>query len=302
MYRNFGLSFASIVVMTLSFFIVSIVGLAFYGSFELAKFVDSKPGLVIFLRGDLTEAQAKEFQEIVNATGLTREVSVKDIEYSKQDFANRYSDQELQDSLSDQDTKSFLPIITFVYSDSQVKLKDLITNLENNENFMKNLVDTKNMDRTSWYSFDQEQANVIRDANRLITVAGGIITIFLFIISSILIFITIKLAINYHKREIEIMDLVGADAWFIRLPFVLDGIIYGVLGAILSTSFILLFQSLILQSSQSFIPRLTSFFGEVAWPSLDIRLIFDLYFLTIVIGAIVGATSSFFAIIRYVKK
>lgn len=302
MYRNFGLSFASIIVMTLSFFIVSIVGLAFYGSYELAKYVDSKPGLVIFLRGDLTSEQAKDFETIVNSTGLTREVSVKDIEFSRQDFAERYSDPELQESLSDQDAKTFLPVVTFVYSDSQEKLKSLISTLEKNENFMKNIVDTKNLDRASWYSFDQEQANVIRDANKLITVAGGVITAFLFIISSILIFITVKLTINYHKREIEIMDLVGADGWFIRLPFILDGIIYGVLGAVLSTSFIFLFQNLILQSSQSFIPRLNSFFGEVPWPAIDIRLVIDLYLLTMIIGAIVGAISSFVAIIKYVKK
>lgn len=302
MFRNFGLSFASIVVMTLSFFIVSIVGLAFYGSYELAKYVDSKPGLVIFLRGDLTESQAKDFETIVNNTGLTREVSVKDIEFSKQDFANRYSDPELQNSLEGQDAKTYLPIVTFIYSDSQENLKQLISILEKNDNFMKNIVDAKNLDRTSWYSFDQEQANVIRDANKLITLAGGVITAFLFIISSILIFITVKLTINYHKREVEIMDLVGADGWFIRLPFILDGIIYGVLGAALSTSFIFLFQNLILQSSQSFIPRLTSFFGEVPWPTLDLKLVLDLYLITILIGAFVGAISSFVAILRYVKK
>ncbi len=302
MYRNFGLSFASIVVMTLSFFIVSIVGLSFYGSYELAKYVDSKPGLVIFLRGDLTEPQAKEFESLVNSTGLTREVSVKDIEFSKTDFAQRYSDPDLQNSLLNQDAKSFLPVVTFVYADSQEKLTELIKFLEKDEHFMKNIVDNKNLDRTSWYSFDQEQANFIKDANRLITVAGGLITAFLFVISSILIFITIKLAINYHKREIEIMDLVGADGWFIRLPFVLDGILYGVIGAFLSTSLILIFQKLIVNSSQSFIPRLTNFFGEVPWPSIDLKLVLDLYLMTMLIGAFVGALSSFFAILRYVRK
>jgi cell division transport system permease protein len=302
MFRNFGLSFASIVVMTLSFFIVSIVGLAFYGSYELARFVDSKPGLVIYLRGDLTESQAKEFEDIVKATGLTREIVLKDLEYTREDFSMRIPDKELNENILGVETSAFLPRLTFVYADSQENLKQLITILEKNENFMENIVDTKNLDRQGWYSFDQKQANVIRDANNLITLAGGIITAFLFVISSILIYITIKLTVNYHKKEIEIMDLVGADGWFIRFPFVLDGIIYGVLGAFLSTSIIFLFQSLLLNNSTSFISTLASFFGEVNWPELNFMLVLDLYLSTMVVGAIVGALSSFFAILKYVKK
>lgn len=303
MYRNFGLSFASVVVMTLSFFIVSIVGISFYGSYELVKYVDSKPALVIFLRGDLTEEQGKEFADIVNSTKLARDFSVKDIQYTADDFARNYPDPELQQSIANDDTKQFFPIVTFVYGDTQSDLEQLIKVLEKNENFMTNLVDTKNIDKVGWYSFDLNQAVVIKDANRLITVAGGIVTIFLFVISAILIFITIKLTINYHKRELEIMDLVGADGWFIRLPFVFGGIIYGVVGAILSTAIIFLFKNLVLQTSQSLIPRLSQFFGEVHWPDFNNpMLIIELFFVTMAFGAIVGALSSFFAILRYVKK
>jgi len=302
MYRNFGLSFASVVVMTLSFFIVSVVGIAFFGTSRLVQYVDSKPALIVFLRGDLSENQANQFTDIIKSTGLARDFSVKDIKYTEQDFGNRYPDPDLQTAISSEDSKGFLPVVAFVYGDSQENLKQLITVLERDETFMQTLVDRKNIDRVGWYSFDQDQASFIRDSNRIISVAGVIITVFLFVISSILIFITIKLTINYHKRELEIMDLVGADGWFIRLPFVVGGIVYGVLGAFLSTTFIFLFKNLIVQSSQNLVPRLTQFFGEVPWPNLDSNMIIDLYLITIGFGALVGALSSFFAIIRYVKK
>lgn len=301
MYRNFGLSFASVVVMTLSFFIVSVVGIAFYGSYTLAQYVDSKPALVVYLRGDLSEDQAKQFSDIVNDTGLAKNFSIKNIDFSREDFARIYPDAELQDLLSRQDAKKYFPIVTFIYSDSQQNLQELIKRLEVNHEFMENLVDKTNANEV-WYSFDVNQANVIRDANRLISVAGAVVTAFLFIISSILVFITIKLAINYHKREIEIMDLVGAEGWFIRLPFVIDGIIYGVVGAILSTTSIFIFRSLVLRTSQSFVPKMLSYFGEVPWPTIDTKLLIELYAVTIFVGAFVGAISSFFAIIRYVKK
>ena len=99
------------------------------------------------------------------------------------------------------------------------------------------------------------------------------------------------------------MDLVGADGWFIRLPFVFGGVIYGVVGAILSTTTIFLFKNLVLQTSQSLIPRLSLFFGEVHWPDFNnVGLVVELYLATMLVGAIVGAVSSFFAILRYVKK
>lgn len=302
MFRNFGLSFASVIVMTLSFFIVSVVGITFFGSYRLVQYVDSKPALVIFLRGDLTDDQAQKFTQLVNQTGLARSIDIKDTKYSEEDFLARYPDPELREKILSQGDSNLFPRNAFVYGDTQENLREIIPILEKNEDFMANMIDKTNADKFGWYHFDTDLATVIRDANKLISVAGGIITLFLFVISSILIFITVKLTINYHKRELEIMDLVGADGWFIRLPFVIGGIIYGVLGAVISTTIIFIFRSLIVQSSQSLIPRLTQFFGDIPWPNLDTYLIIDLYLITILVGAIVGASSSFFAIIRYVKK
>jgi cell division transport system permease protein len=299
MIRNFGLSFASVVVMTLSFFIVSIVGLAFYGSYKLVKYVDSKPALTIFLRGDLDVAKAERFAEIVNGTGLAREVKVNDIDFSKDDLVTKFPD--LAGTITE-DNKTVLPVITFVYGTSQDNLGQLIKVLEGNQEFMDSLVDRKNIDKVGWYKFNSDQADVIRDANKLLRTSGIAITLFLFVISSVLIFITVKLTIHYHHRELEIMDLVGAEGWFIRLPFVIDGIVYGVLGGLFSTGIIFLFKNFIIQRSQGLVPKLSVFFSEIQWPNLDTAMILKLFLITCSIGAVVGAVSSFLAIIRYVKK
>lgn len=298
-FRNFGLSFASIIVMTLSFFIVSVVGLAFYGSLKLVEYVDTKPALTLFLRGDLDANRAKEFADLVNDSGLAREVKVNDIEFSKQDLGNKFP--ELRGAINN-DNRTILPVVTFVYGNSQDDLGKLIKVLENDKNFMDNIVDKKNMDKISWYRFNSDLAEVIKDANRLLSTSGIAITVFLFVISSILIFITIRLTIQYHRRELEIMDLVGAEGWFIRLPFIVDGIIYGVVGALLSTGIIFFFKNVIISRSQGLVPRLSLFFSEIQWPVLDTYLLIRLVLLTCAVGAVVGAFSSFFAIIRYVKK
>jgi cell division transport system permease protein len=297
--RNFGLSFASIIVMTLSFFIVSVVGLAFYASMRLVRHVDAKPALTVFLRGDLKSEQATEFANIVNQTGLVREVDVKDIDFAKNDFNQKYP--KLEGVINDEN-KSNLTVVAFIYGNSQENLKTLIDNLSNNENFMENLVDKKNFDKTGWYSFNNEQAEVIRDANRLLRTSGLAITLFLFVISSILVFITIRLTIQYHRKELEIMDLVGADRWFINLPFIIDGIIYGILGALLSNLIIFVFKNYLIEKSPKLVPKLNDFFSEIQWPSVEPKLVLQLMAITLLTGALVGALSSFLAVFRYARK
>lgn len=303
MSRNFGLSFATVMVMTLSFFIVSIMGIAFFGSYYIVKYIDSKPGLVVFLRGDLTEEQSTEFKNIVESSGYSKSVTVSDIDNSRKEFLKTYNESDIDKYLEQgENAKKALSVTAYVYSDSQENLKKLVEVLNNNEYFKKNIVDQANLERVGWYAFNFEQAEIIRDVNSLVQISGGIITAFLFVISFILIFITVKLTINYHKKELEIMDLVGADGWFIRFPFIFSGIIYGVLGAFLSTSIVFLLRTLITDMSKSFVPKMAVFFGEVPWPVINTELIIEIYLVTIFIGAFVGAISSFSAILRYVKR
>jgi len=299
MFRNFGLSFASVIVMTLSFFIVSVVGLAFYGSYKLVQYIDSKPALTVFLKGDLNEQEANEFANIVNATGLAKKVDINTIEFSKDDLNKKYP--ELTITITDEN-KNILPVITFIYANSQDDLTKLITSLESNETFMKTMVDQKNIEKVGWYKFNKDQAEVIRDANKLLQTSGIAITVFLFVISSILVYITVKLTIHYHRKELEIMNLVGAEGWFVKLPFIIDGMVYGILGGILSISILFLFKNLVITKSQGLVPKLNIFFADIQWPPVDVKLVLLAFAITCTIGAFVGGTSSFIAVMRYAKK
>lgn len=301
MFRNFGLSFASIVVMTLSFFIVSIVGLAFYGSVKLIEYFDSRPGLILFLRGDLSEGDVIYTKDLFEKTNLVREYNIYDIDFSVEDYKKKVPET-LDDIVTDENKAETLSRLAFVYSDSQTNLEEVVETLEADTYFMQNIVDRKNVEDPGWKVYNRDQADIIRESNKLLRTSGIIITVFLFVISSILIFITIKLTINYHKRELEIMDLVGASGWFIRLPFIIDGMIYGLLGGILSVSIILLFKNFIISNSQNLVPRLAVFFSEIEWPTLSTGLMLQIFASISLIGIIVGMLSSFFAIIRYVKR
>ena len=74
----------------------------------------------------------------------------------------------------------------------------------------------------------------------MIEVVFTLATLVLVIASVLLISNTIRLSIFSRRREIEVMKLVGATNWFVRGPFMLEGLICGVAGALLAIFFLVL--------------------------------------------------------------
>jgi cell division transport system permease protein len=91
------------------------------------------------------------------------------------------------------------------------------------------------------YKLDSSIQNVSRQVNntrKLLTVTSvieiiaGLLALLLIVASLLLIANTIRLSLYARRREVEVMKLVGATDWFIRWPFVIEGVIVGTLGAV----------------------------------------------------------------------
>lgn len=124
--------------------------------------------------------------------------------------------------------------------------------------------------------------------------AGLIISLFLALIAILVSFNTIRLTMYNWRDEISVMRFVGAGNWFIRGPFMVEGVIYGLCAAV--ATIILLFPILYFIS-----PKITSFLPEV-----DLFYFYRVNFwqfllLLSAVGVILGGLSSFIAIRRYLK-
>ena len=80
----------------------------------------------------------------------------------------------------------------------------------------------------------EEDTNKILSATRVVKITMALLAVLLCVASVLLIANTIRLSLYARRREVEVMKLVGATDWFIRWPFVLEGVLVGALGGIMA--------------------------------------------------------------------
>jgi len=123
---------------------------------------------------------------------------------------------------------------------------------------------------------------------------GIVISILFIIMAALVTFNTIRLAIYTSREEISVMRLVGASNWYIRGPFVVNGVIYGVISAIITT---LLFYPATLWLGET----TEKFFGGTNIFIYYIDNFWSIFLTLLFFGVGLGAISSFLAVHRYLK-
>ena len=135
-------------------------------------------------------------------------------------------------------------------------------------------------------------SNMVRLSNWL-TAAGLALFGILVFVSVVIVMNTIRTAVYHRRREIEVMKLVGATAWFVRWPFILEGVLTGLLAATLAAG-------LVIAGYHPFVNRFRSdlFFVPLTYdPSFITRLGVEL----LTAGACLGALGSYIGVRRYVR-
>jgi cell division transport system permease protein len=122
--------------------------------------------------------------------------------------------------------------------------------------------------------------------------AFAVATLVLLISSALLIANTIRLSIFSRRREIEVMKLVGATNWFVRGPFMLEGLITGLFGSLAAVLLLLVGKAVVLSRLNEHIETSS---GVSAWPFSMIAVII------LVVGLTVGAVGSGITIRRFLQ-
>lgn len=161
------------------------------------------------------------------------------------------------------------------------------------ESVLMGIQGTNGVEEIKSYQDIVEQLLSITEAIR----KTGIIVIFVLIaISTFIIHNTIKITVSSRNREINIMKYVGATNWFIRWPFLAEGTILGLIGALIASGFMKFAYDYVFDLMHTDFYVLVSAY---VIPPLD--LMQDVVFLFVVIGAGIGSLGSIWSMRKYLN-
>lgn len=221
--RNAAPSLAAIVTIAVTVLLVGVLVPVLDASGSKTNDVRDQLELKVFLFNDATQGEINGLQDRIG--GINH---VDSVDYISPAEALKILEQRLEDkSLLDQLNSNPLPPAFNVKLDDPDNLESVQAALSPPDSSGKPQPISAAIDDI--VTGDQTQA--IRSVTSAVTILLIGIAILLGIASLFLVGNTIRLSIYARRREVEVMQLVGATNWFIRWPFVIEGIVVGVVGS-----------------------------------------------------------------------
>lgn len=223
--RNGWLSVASITVMVLTLLTLSIFFILNIVLNTGIKTIQDKIDISVYFKEDIKQVTIIDIQN-----DLADMSEVRAIKYiSKEEALVRFKEQnkdnpKLLESISDLDNTLPASLEIKVYDPN--KLDQITTTLERDK--------YKDAVLKISYKENKQIIEKLFKATDLTRQIGVIITIAFTLVSLIIIFNTVRIAIFARMEEIEIMKLVGATPGFIKGPFLIEGLLYGVIATLIS--------------------------------------------------------------------
>jgi len=286
-FRNGWLSAATISIMVITLLVIGslmILNVVTNTAFEALQ---DKIDISVYLKLETSE------QEIIKMKNeLLSLPEIQKIEYVSQtqaiaSFKNKHEkDQVVMQSLTELDKNPLEAVLNIKAKEASL-YASIASFLETSK--FRGLISKVNYEQNKY---------IIEKFNKLtagIGQAGLIISVVFAVIALLVTFNTVRLAIYTYRREIEIMRLVGAKNWYIRWPFIIEGVLYGFFSGLICLA--ILYVGIYILS-----PKLMNFL-----PQADLMWYFNTHILMIAfalfsIGIGLGSVSSVIAIRRYLKN
>lgn len=271
---------AAIMIMSLTMF----MGLSFLflsvGSNQLLSYLEKRPRVIAFFNDTVTsESDVAKTVQKLKKTGKT--ASIKFV--SKEEAIKIYRERNKDDPL----------LLEFVSANTlPTSLEVSAKNISDIPAIFKILESAPNLEEAV---YQKEIVKTLISVLDKIRIFGIVLISFLLVTSLFVILTIIGMKISLRKDQIEIERLVGASKWYIRAPFLFEGIFYGVIGGVVSWGVIYL---IILAAT----PYLTPLLSGLSLLPVSVIFMAEILGGVIGVGAVVGIFGSFLAVWRYLKN
>jgi cell division transport system permease protein len=289
--RNAWLTTAATIVMVLTLTVVLATTTSQLVFKDTIKQLNDKIDVSVYLVDDISSKDQDKLKDALNDLPVVTGVDYVSKDEAREKFIqdSKGNIEQLQ-AIDALDGKNPLPASFRVYVNDTNKIKS-INDLLEKEEYAK--MQSK---KASTAGSRKEAIENIAKGAQFTSIGGLAISVIFVIISVMIIFNTIRMAIFNRRDEIEIMKLIGAEKSFIRGPFIVEASLYGVIAAFISTA--LVYTTLVALTRSDI-----AAYGVLAEPTLKI---FSAWLPIIVlaqigVGIIIGMISSFLAMRRYLK-
>lgn len=221
--RNGFMSFASISTVAVSLLVLGMFLLIFLNTNNLAKYLESQVQVSVYMQDDAKAEELTSVKEQLQKMPGVVKVTAVSKEQALERFKERLGDQEqLLNSLGKDNP---FPNSFDVQVDNPERIK-VITPL------------IGQLPKVETAKFGQEVVEHLFQLTKILRFGGVVLIIFLAMATLFIISNTIRLTVFARRKEVVIMKYVGATDWFIRWPFLLEGMTLGFFGAVLASLFI----------------------------------------------------------------
>lgn len=281
-YKNKLMTLASVSIVIASLILFGIFLLIVVNLDHNTRTLESIPQLEVFCDYNLDETMVGDIE---NAIRTDSRISEYEIVTKDKAFEKLKKTFDGNESLLEGYDDSFLPI-SFV-----IKLEDPRESTKVREELEK-------IDGVESVECPQKSIELISKTSNWIKVISGILIAVMLVISIFIISNTIKLTVFARRKEISIMKYIGATDWFIRWPFVIEGVIIGIVGA--AIAFFVsgyAYRAIELKFGNDIVSVSMGFLKLVKLKEVALLLILFYSFL----GGVVGAVGSFVSLRKHLR-
>ena len=284
-FRNIWLSLVTVIILILALFTVNMLLVVKVIGDMTVEAVQEKIDINLYLK-----ANANEDEILALKTKINNLNEVKSIEYisNKQalkNFKEKHQDNpEILEALRELNINPLTPTLVI----KPVNL-DIFDNLINRLNALdEDIIESRN------FTNYKELLEKINSITNKATEAGIFLSAIFILITILVIYNSVRVAIYTHRRQITIMKLVGASNWFIQMPYLISGLIYTFFGVAAIMLIFYPFLSLLQPYLETFfvgynMNLITFFYG-------NIFTVFGIQFLA---GSLINICASFIAVRKY---
>lgn len=288
--RNAWLSTAATAVMTVTLSLVAMSYIANRALTSTIQGVENKIDVSVFLSDSDTPAQISAFK-----AQILQQQNVQSVSFiSKNDALKQYQQEnannpKLLEAVSETDNP--LPASLNIQAKNPNNLQPIVNFINQTSN--ASLLSTSGTP-VSYSGSRKDTIDKIVKTSNFLKATGLVASVIFVVISTLIIFNTIRMAIFTRREEIEIMKLVGATNWFIRGPFIFEAALYGIIAAILALLFVYVG---VLNGA----PKISNYIDVTGVTDYMQGHVILVALVELLIGVGIGVSSSLVALKRYLK-